>query len=159
MFLKKKLKIFPLNKLLKRYFIGSPENKLAKMAYSFINYYDGEEVTRNSHICSLKYSHDERFAKAKQLLEIYANARCVFTSRIHCALPCLALGTPVILITKTNDSLRYQGISRFLNHIWIENDGKVVQEVATNNGEVINTDLYLEKALELRKTCFDFVRS
>ncbi|WP_162252321.1 polysaccharide pyruvyl transferase family protein [Caulobacter sp. Root655] len=36
---------------------------------------------------------------AQALLELYAGAELVVTSRLHCALPCLALGTPVVLIT------------------------------------------------------------
>lgn len=39
---------------------------------------------------------------AHLLLDIYARAKLVITKRIHCALPCLALGTPVILL-KTDD--------------------------------------------------------
>lgn len=44
-------------------------------------------------------SDDEKFAYAEKLLEDYSKARYVVTSRIHCALPCLAMGTPVVFIT------------------------------------------------------------
>jgi hypothetical protein len=39
-----------------------------------------------------------RMAQAQQMLERYGKAKLVFTSLIHCALPCIALGTPVIFI-------------------------------------------------------------
>lgn len=39
-----------------------------------------------------------RRARAEELLSLYAGAACVVTSRLHCALPCLALGTPVLFI-------------------------------------------------------------
>lgn len=39
-----------------------------------------------------------RIAQAKQMLDRYAKAKLVFTSLIHCALPCIALGTPVVFV-------------------------------------------------------------
>tara|TARA_Y100001933_G_scaffold260600_1_gene312988 strand:+ start:6375 stop:7475 length:1101 start_codon:yes stop_codon:yes gene_type:complete len=39
-----------------------------------------------------------KMLKARRLLKEYATAELVVTSRIHCALPCLALGTPVIFV-------------------------------------------------------------
>lgn len=39
----------------------------------------------------------ERFNVVRQYLEIYANALCVVTSKLHCALPCLTQETPVLL--------------------------------------------------------------
>ena len=39
----------------------------------------------------------------EELLECYQKAKCVITTRLHCALPCLALGTPVLLIYKDED--------------------------------------------------------
>ena len=40
----------------------------------------------------------DRFAAAYQLMEMYGSAKLVITQRIHCALPCVAMGTPVIFI-------------------------------------------------------------
>ena len=44
------------------------------------------------------YTDAQKFAMAEDLLHKYAKAKLVITSRIHCALPCLALGTPVIFV-------------------------------------------------------------
>ncbi len=41
---------------------------------------------------------ETRMAQAQQMLERYGKAKLVFTSLIHCALPCIALGTPVVFI-------------------------------------------------------------
>lgn len=41
--------------------------------------------------------HDARRQMAAALLEQYASAELVITSRLHAALPCVAMGTPVIL--------------------------------------------------------------
>ena len=40
----------------------------------------------------------ERFKNVKELLDIYQSSNFVVTSRLHCALPCLALETPVLLL-------------------------------------------------------------
>lgn len=53
----------------------------------------------------------EKIAAAEALLERYAKAKLVITSRIHCALPCLALGTPVHFVTTGYD--RKHGMERF----------------------------------------------
>jgi len=44
-----------------------------------------------------------RFRRAEKLLQMYARAKCVITGRLHCALPCLAFGTPVLFIKRMND--------------------------------------------------------
>ena len=56
----------------------------------------------------------ERVKDAEDLLDIYARAKVVITSRIHVALPCLAFGTPVIFINAgyNSDKLsnRFEGL-------------------------------------------------
>jgi hypothetical protein len=58
----------------------------------------GRRPRVTSHIDAAPGAPAERFAKARALLDIYRSAKAVVTSRLHCALPCLALGTPVLLI-------------------------------------------------------------
>lgn len=40
----------------------------------------------------------ERYTEAYKLIQKYGRAKLVVTQRIHCALPCVAMGTPVIFI-------------------------------------------------------------
>jgi len=47
-----------------------------------------------------KNNHEERMAYANKLLKMYGRAKCVVTQRLHAAMPCLALETPVLLLTK-----------------------------------------------------------
>jgi hypothetical protein len=58
------------------------------------------DVTRCVHVTHRAETgnNDTRSAKAKGLLELYQRAKLVVTSRIHCAVPCLAFGTPVLFI-------------------------------------------------------------
>ncbi|WP_298366199.1 polysaccharide pyruvyl transferase family protein [uncultured Lutibacter sp.] len=67
-----------------------------------------------------QYTTEEKFEMAEELLNKYARAKLVITSRIHCALPCLALGTPVIFINGFDnfvDSCRFEGILDLFNRI------------------------------------------
>ncbi|MFY0714347.1 polysaccharide pyruvyl transferase family protein [Seonamhaeicola sp. NFXS20] len=66
------------------------------------------------------YSDEQKFEMAETLLKKYARAKLVITSRIHCALPCLALGTPVIFVNGFDsfvDSCRFDGILELFNRI------------------------------------------
>ncbi|WP_109300634.1 polysaccharide pyruvyl transferase family protein [Aquimarina sp. AU474] len=69
---------------------------------------------------SNQFSDEQKFEMAEALLNKYARAKLVITSRIHCALPCLALGTPVIFINGFDsfvDSCRFDGILELFNRI------------------------------------------
>lgn len=52
-------------------------------------------------------SWDERKKQVEDVLTLYQNARCVVTRRLHCALPCLAMGVPVLLCMHTLKSIRF----------------------------------------------------
>ena len=52
---------------------------------------------------------DRRMSAAKALLRRYASAEMVFTRRLHCAMACLAVGTPVLLLYRPE----YEDVSRF----------------------------------------------
>ncbi len=45
-------------------------------------------------------SWEEREQAVKELLTVYQNAKCVVTRRLHCALPCLAMGVPVFVTNR-----------------------------------------------------------
>ena len=49
------------------------------------------------------YCHDTKMLLAQELLDRYKNeAELVITSRLHCALPCIAMGIPVLLFADPN---------------------------------------------------------
>ena len=64
---------------------------------------------------------NERFEAVENLLSTYQNAQAVITSRLHCALPCLALGTPVLLLTDIGlERGRYDGLSSLVHSATME---------------------------------------
>lgn len=58
----------------------------------------------------------ERFQFAYSVLDVCARAKLVITSRFHCALACLAFGTPVFFITNNFSDMRYGGMGN-INYI------------------------------------------
>lgn len=67
----------------------------------------------------------EKFRCADKMLKIYAKAKYVVTSRIHCALPCLGIGTPVFYVNNLNQSetssCRLDGLLELFNVLDIDN--------------------------------------
>ena len=91
-------------------------NKLKKIVPKDI-YQSGIHLTQQS---VAGKSNEEYFKIAEELLEQYASAKLVVTSRIHCALPCLALGTPVLFVPdgisqSETEFSRLKGIVEYLN--------------------------------------------
>ncbi len=57
---------------------------------------------------------EDRLKDSQEMLDLYGQAKMVITSRIHCALPCLALGTPVYFLdfgyVRKRNRDRFEGI-------------------------------------------------
>jgi hypothetical protein len=75
-----------------------------------------KHVITLSHIITSISNHDIRLQYAQDLLNMYSNARCVITSRLHCALPCLAFGTPVVFIYQNKHDPRFPGLLNLMRH-------------------------------------------
>ncbi|HEY0092602.1 MAG TPA: polysaccharide pyruvyl transferase family protein, partial [Flavobacterium sp.] len=113
-----------------------------------------------------KYSHEEKFAMAEDLLNKYARAKLVITSRIHCALPCLAMGTPVIFVNGFDsfvDSCRFDGILDLFNRIDVNTktgeftanfplNGKITKDTT-----VVNLGKHHALAEPLKEKCRAFI--
>lgn len=58
------------------------------------------KITFDTHLVNSleEISIEDRLENVKKRLNRYASAKLVITSLIHCALPCLAIGTPVLFI-------------------------------------------------------------
>ena len=113
-----------------------------------------------------KYTDEEKFAMAEALLNKYARAKLVITSRIHCALPCLAMGTPVIFVNGFDsfvDSCRFDGILELFNRIDVDAktgaftsnfglEGKITKDTM-----VTNLGKHHALAEPLKEKCRDFI--
>lgn len=56
-------------------------------------------------------------AEAEEMLSLYARAAAVVTTRVHAALPCLALGTPVLLVEQDARERRVRDIAGLVHSV------------------------------------------
>ena len=107
----------------------------------------------------------ERLQEAERLVRLYARAKLVITSRIHCALPCLGLQTPVVFLKRENDSetssCRMSGLLDLFNILDIGRN-KIIPRFALKgklSGENIpyNKSAWHKLADELSERCRKFV--
>lgn len=84
----------------------------------------------NHRISIVGMTEDEIFEYTRSLIRSYAKAKLVVTSRLHCALPCLGVETPVVFVS--SDSLeegklrgggRLTGNLELMNYARLYNDG------------------------------------
>ena len=103
---------------------------------------------------------------AEQLIKKYAKAKLVITSRIHCALPCTGLETPVVYIKNINEDKasndRFGGLIDFFNVIKWRGDGLELPQEHKKISKVNTPPLknnwkpYAERMIQ---TCKNFVTS
>lgn len=120
----------PIAKIAKKY----PEKKsffrkcmiLTGFYREYIKFFSKKVLTDAEYICQQDsyyreaFSNDyERLHEAERLVRKYAQARLVVTSRIHCALPCLGMETPVIYTENEEQSdasaCRFGGLRDLFN--------------------------------------------
>ena len=99
---------------------------------------------------------ESRYARARALLNTYARAGCVITTRLHCALPCLAFGTPVLLLDTAANRLLCSGLSDLFHHCSVDDllAGEAAFDVASPPS---NLDRHVAYAEALRARVADFV--
>ncbi|MFT3952367.1 MAG: polysaccharide pyruvyl transferase family protein [Oscillospiraceae bacterium] len=119
----------------------------------------GIEVREIAHRCDYRDSDaswEERQKAVTDLLTIYQNAKCVVTRRLHCALPCLAMGVPVAVINrKIPDSLmRFEPYDQWL-HVYTKEeylsdafDYDVSNPPANNGGHIPTREKLIASVLE-----------
>lgn len=88
------------------------------------------EVKEITHTVPENYyelSWEERFKNVENLLRTYQGAKAVVSYRLHCALPCIALETPVILLNEDYRNDRFGDYTKYINSCSEEDfvEGKV----------------------------------
>ena len=125
--------------------------KADKFIYS-LKAYNFSKITYTYHHFDIKLTHIERFQLSKKLLDKYARAKLVISTRLHGALPSLACNTPVILVNWKYDFRRYPGLYELLNTVGINSKGKFEIKVNIDDkGFVYNPKKYLEYAKKLKE--------
>lgn len=126
-----------------------------------------------THLCENSMSGIDKYALARRSLDLYAKAKLVLTSRIHCALPCLALGTPVFFLLdglegKVGNLSRYRGLLEHLNLLTLTSE-KEIKKTFGHSMNVFhphdidwdnlpkNPNSFNVISSELKKSCYLFV--
>ena len=101
----------------------------------------------------------ERMREVEDLLKKYQEARLVITTRLHVALPCVALGTPVILVHKElfdNDRLGtfFNLVTNTLDSYFLDMDIKeLLKKPPANSKE------YVAMRKDIDKACKNFIKN
>lgn len=98
----------------------------------------------------------ERFQLVEEYLKLYQGASLVITSRLHAALPCLALGTPVLFI---KDTKFFNRIGTYMPCIYNEFEDNILRKTFHYNFDnpPHNPTEYLKIQQYINKTCKDFI--
>lgn len=102
-------------------------------------------------------SAEDRLRRVEKLLRRYQGAKCVITSRLHCALPCLALRTPVLLVYKREYAPRMQSFLTLLHYTEIDSFDEGVRAFDPANPKA-NSDAYMPIREELSRRCREFLK-
>ena len=101
---------------------------------------------------------EQRMKNVEELLKLYQGATAVISYRLHCALPCLALGTPTILLNEDYRNDRFGDYTKYMESCTEEDfvSGKVEFDF---ENIVPKSNEWLKIREELEKTCEDFIKT
>jgi len=146
--------------------------KIGKKEKHIKNFIDSDLLKKaiyiNQEPLANTYTDTQKFEMAETILKKYAKAKLVITSRIHCALPCLAMGTPVIFVNGFDsfvDSCRFDGILDLFNRIDVNTKTGEYTSNFSLDGKITSTTIVknLEKhhalAEPLKEKCKAFIAS
>ncbi len=152
--------------------IGIGRLLLITKTYVFLKHVFEEEVIWNARYITQLYMNEEyptdesRFKRAYELLQLYASAKYVVTSRIHCAFPCLGLQVPVAYIKNNADRekslCRLENVSELLNIVEL-NGEKIVSSFIkgkfSSQTKFANKTTYLKYRNLLIEKCTQFINA
>lgn len=129
-------------------------------------HFDKELLDKGTFISQLyrQKKEDDYMQITHEYLIRLSQAKLVITSRIHCALPCLAMGTPVIFVDSEIDKERISGLKDLFNTITIRPGNKVFNNFNLTgklrvDKEIVNKTLHVPLMEALEKKCAAFISS
>ena len=103
-------------------------------------------------------SWDERKKRVEEVLKLYQGAHMVITTKLHCSLPCLALGTPILLLYDTSFAENKDRIGTFLPYLnYINRENFLTSDIDFDNPKQ-NSTKYLKLRKQLEERCIEFVK-
>ncbi len=118
-----------------------------------------EEIIIKTHKIKLgNYSIKERFSMVEEYLKLYQGARLIVTTRLHAALPAIALGTPVLFV---KDTRFYNRTSTYIPYIY----SAFPEEIISNkkfydfNNPFPSSNFYINISNDIEHICNLFVNN
>ena len=151
----------------------------ASFYHSYSKVFDSQLLRNASYIThkclQIDYKTDDlKMTRARELVSKYASAHLCVTSRLHCALPCLGLETPVIFVEhrslqKGRYSGRFDGLTDMLHKLEWTMKGFVCKSeqlsIILNHGkinyrsEIINPSDYKHVTKKLIETVSSWIKN
>ncbi|MEM4439093.1 MAG: polysaccharide pyruvyl transferase family protein [Pyrobaculum sp.] len=101
---------------------------------------------------------ERRLKIASAVIRLVASAQAVVTSRLHIALPALALETPLVFIPRDPNDMRFSGYRQFMAHFCpIEKAIRCIQEFKPEEYSIPNRRLLEDLKENLQKRIYDFL--
>lgn len=149
-----------------KFFLVGKRQKRIRDIFGAAFFENAKEVTH--HYPSQPFATEaSRFELAERTLRLYEKAKVVITSRIHCALPCLAMGTPVIFVhggfEKPTEQCRLEGVYELFNMVKVSKSGQVECNFDLNeflrSGRLPERNEYRQYLERLNQTCKAFIEN
>ena len=134
----------------KVYLVGVPQEIERKLPQSILT----NAVRRTQTIPREEIGQDINEYVAGRMREYKENAKIVVTSLLHCAVPCISMGIPVILVLP-KVSYRFSWIERILPIYTIDEIENIDWNVCVSNEVEEIKEEMLENAIEMIKTRLD----
>lgn len=120
-----------------------------------------EKVEVISHFIPLEErgsSWEIRCAKVESILKKYQSAKMVITTRLHCALPCLALRTPVMLLGDDSED-RVQRMGDYREYVKYFSINDFLEDKPVWNQEFENPSVYVPIRENIIAKCRGFIEN
>lgn len=102
---------------------------------------------------------NERKKRVEETLDLYGKAHMVITTKLHCSLPCLAIGTPVLLLYDTSIPENKDRIGTYIQYLNYVDRSEFLSKNINFEKPVKNKSKHLKLRNELIKKCRIFIEN
>ncbi|MEM4558225.1 MAG: polysaccharide pyruvyl transferase family protein [Desulfurococcaceae archaeon] len=103
---------------------------------------------------------ERRLKIASAVIKLVASAQAVVTSRLHIALPALALETPLVFIPRDPNDMRFSGYRQFMAFFCpIEKAAKCIREFKPEDYTIPNRGLLEDLKEDMQKRVYSFLET
>ncbi|MEM1903634.1 MAG: polysaccharide pyruvyl transferase family protein [Pyrobaculum sp.] len=103
---------------------------------------------------------ERRLKIASAVIKLVASAQAVVTSRLHIALPALALETPLVFIPRDPNDVRFSGYRQFMAYFCpVEKAAKCIREFKPEDYTIPNRRLLEDLKEDMQKRVYSFLET